>query len=216
MDASVRVTMRVRGQANYRAPKEVRNQAPVPACAALRRVFGVRGRTGAVLVLELLRSEESEVLAARLANQIKDEHRAQTVSVATDQPPRKLCLAMRAAFCNLCFLFPDPVHLVIVHNQACRCKWTQGEGLLRVIMKLFNKLDASKHAYYGGAPFTGAHHPSHTAHQHIIRSMVLTGPLPVPEAEYVVSQMEPETPWYYVVDVTKGVAVLPAMYRNSC
>lgn len=114
---------------------------------------------GAVLVLELIRSEESEVLAACLAHQIKDEHRAQTVSVATDQPSRNMCLAMRSVFCNLRFLFLDPVHLVIVYNQAHWRKWTQGESLLRVMMNKFNKLDSGKNAEYWGAPFANVKPP---------------------------------------------------------
>lgn len=175
MDASVLATMRVRGETHYRAPKEVRNQAPVPDCAALRRVFGAHWRTGAVLVRELIRSEASAVFAACLANQNKDEHRAQTVSVATDQPSRKLCLAMLSVFCNVCVLLLGPVHAVIVYNQALWHTWSQREGLRRAIMNKSNKRDASNRADYRGVLFAGVPPPSHIAHQHIIRSMIFGG-----------------------------------------
>ena len=63
VDGTVRVAMRIRGQENYRASKKARNAAPIPDSRALRRVLGVRGRMGAVLLLRLVASEESTVIA---------------------------------------------------------------------------------------------------------------------------------------------------------
>ena len=45
MDATVRMAMRIKGQGNYREPKEKRAQYLVGDSDAKRRILTVRGRT---------------------------------------------------------------------------------------------------------------------------------------------------------------------------
>ena len=90
MDCTVRVAFNIRGQASYRASKEVRNCAAIKDDEALRRVLAVRGRTGAVVHLDLVASEESSKLVGALVSSINEAHRRQTVIIATDNPSFKL------------------------------------------------------------------------------------------------------------------------------
>ena len=90
MDCTVRVAFNIRGQASYRASKDVRNCAAIKDDEALRRVLAVRGRTGAVVHLDLVASEESSKLVGALVSSINEAHRRQTVIIATDNPSFKL------------------------------------------------------------------------------------------------------------------------------
>ena len=60
MDATVRLAMRIKGQASYRTPKEVRESYPAGDAEAKRRVLTLRGRTGAVLAMKPIKTEPAE------------------------------------------------------------------------------------------------------------------------------------------------------------
>ena len=107
MDGTVRVAFNIRGQARYRASKAVRADAAITDSEALRRVLAVRGRTGAVLFLDLVKSEDSDVVRDALVAKLQVAHRQQTVAIATDNPSRKLFAALLIAFSNLIYLVLD-------------------------------------------------------------------------------------------------------------
>ena len=48
MDATLKLCMKLMGQASYRSPRHVRDEAPFGDDIAWRRLLTVRGRTGAV------------------------------------------------------------------------------------------------------------------------------------------------------------------------
>ena len=60
MDVTLKLCMKLMGQASYRAPKHVREEAPFGDEVARRRLLTVRGRKGAVLIMHPLQSEASE------------------------------------------------------------------------------------------------------------------------------------------------------------
>jgi hypothetical protein len=215
MDATVRIAFHVRGQANYRESKEKRNEAAVPDESALRRVLGVRGRTGAVLVFRLVQSEESSVIAVTLTDSISESHRIQTVLLATDNPSHKLFDAMCAIFPNLRFLILDPIHLVIVYIQCFYHKRTAGSQVLRIIMNKFNKIDDTKeHSFWGPAyPSGETRGEDHLINVH--RLMIMHGTMDRCVATRTIEKINPDTPWYKPLDFVKAIAALSTIYREE-
>ena len=59
MDATLKLCMKVMGQAPYRASKKIRDEAPFGDAVAWRRLLTVRGRTGAVLLMQPIQNESS-------------------------------------------------------------------------------------------------------------------------------------------------------------
>ncbi len=57
VDATVKCTLSLLGQGNYRTSRELRQTFATPDDESIYKVLSVRGRTGAVLALEPLRSE---------------------------------------------------------------------------------------------------------------------------------------------------------------
>ena len=70
MDATIRIARRIKGQADYRHSKAVREAAVFGDDVALRRVLTVRGRTGAVVGLICVRDESGPVTRDALASNL--------------------------------------------------------------------------------------------------------------------------------------------------
>ena len=63
IDATIRLMRRVKGQEDYRAPAEVRNDAPIPDTEAKRRILSIVGRTGTTIGLSLVPAESNIEIA---------------------------------------------------------------------------------------------------------------------------------------------------------
>ncbi len=159
MDATLRIAMRVRGQANYRQSIAIRNAAPVGDEEALRRVLTIRGRTGAVLAMAPIRSEGAADIRDFFMGRLPEDVRNQIEYVASDQP--SVVLHAHLAECCPSFkaLYLDPVHLVIVYNTAMWRKSTPGQVALRRMQDKFNKVDDGIASDSWGQIFTGSYVP---------------------------------------------------------
>ena len=80
MDATLKLCMKVMGQAPYRASKKVRDEAPFGDDVAWRRLLTIRGRTGAVLMMYPLQSESSEQIVEPMQDTFTEEQ-LQSVSL---------------------------------------------------------------------------------------------------------------------------------------
>ena len=144
IDATLKVAMSIKGQASYRSSASVRNQACFGDDEALRRVLTVRGRTGAVLAMQLIKGEDAPEVAFALQSALSEMARAQVRYVMSDSPSLKLLQALKAVFPNLSGLALDPVHLAIVYEYAQWRKRTPGSKLLRELLHKVVQHDAEK------------------------------------------------------------------------
>ena len=143
LDGTLKICMRVKGQEQANRSSQVRNSAPFGDDVAHRRVLTVRGRTGAVLAMSPVPSEESDVIAAVLAASLSPEARAQVQYVATDAPSRKLCSELQDVCPSLKGLTLDPVHLAIKYEYASANKRTAGSKTLRLALQRMTRVDTS-------------------------------------------------------------------------
>ena len=155
MDATLRIVRRIKGQADYRSPKDVRDVAPIPDADAKRRVLTVLGRTSCVIGMDLVKDEASPEIAAALGSELPQHYRAQTLSVSTDQPTERLFTSLKTVLVNFRFLALDPVHLAIVYEQSHGNKKTAGSRALRIIMAKFSKASADLHPGQWGPIYCG-------------------------------------------------------------
>ena len=146
IDATVRIAMSLKGQANYRASRAKKEAAALPEEEAKRSVLTARGRTGAVLGMWLIRSEATNHVSDALAGHFPQDYRQQVVAIFSDDPSNLMFATLRRVFSELTFLCLDSVHLVIVYLQAHYRKRTAGSQYLRIIMHKLNKVDTSFNA----------------------------------------------------------------------
>ena len=215
LDATLRCCMRIKGQANYRKSKEVRENAPVPDATALRRVLTARGRTGACLGMWPIRGEAAPYVADCLRANVPQAALQQIVSVSSDMPSHTLSQMLRKVCPSLQYMSLDPVHLVIVYNQAHGRKRTPGQAMLRRIQNKFNKVDDSKALAYWGPPYTGEEEVTHPRAVSTVRARILDGELPVTRARAVLRNLQDELPWYTVIDYVEALAALACVYYDE-
>ena len=108
MDCTVRVAMRLKGQANYRCSKATRALSVFPDGAALRRVLTVRGRTGAVLGMWLIPDETAEYCSVKLALEFPGQYRQQVICVFCDYPSSRLFFLVEGTLLGASFLMFGP------------------------------------------------------------------------------------------------------------
>ena len=90
MDATLKLCMKMMGQAPYRASKQVRDEAPFGDAVAWRRLLTVRGRTGAVLMMQPIQNESSEQIVQALKDNFSDEQLMSIRHIGTDSPSEKI------------------------------------------------------------------------------------------------------------------------------
>ena len=134
MDATLKLCMKVMGQAPYRASKKTRDEAPFGDAVALRRLLTIRGRTGAVLMMHPLQSEASEQIVAAMQQNFIAEQLHSVRYVGTDSPSEKLFTQLRNICPNLRALMLDPIHLAIVYEYGFWNKKSSGSKQLRRIL----------------------------------------------------------------------------------
>eukprot|EP00439_Symbiodinium_sp_Y106_P073049 s1266_g13.t1 len=83
MDATLKLCMKLMGQASYRSPKHVRDDAPFGDELAWRRLLTVRGRTGAVLMMQPLQNESAEQIVDALVQHFSVEQLGSVVHIGT-------------------------------------------------------------------------------------------------------------------------------------
>ena len=140
IDATLKVCMTVQGQANYRASAQTRNAACFDDEHSLRRVLTIRGRTGAVLGMVPVPSEESPKIKESLRNLFSNQALFQVRYLATDNPSPKLFRELKEICPNLSCLSLDPVHLAIVYEYAQWGKKTAGSKVLRCLLHKMNQV----------------------------------------------------------------------------
>ena len=118
MDATLKLCMKLMGQASYRSPKHVRDDAPFGDELAWRRLLTVRGRTGAVLMMQPLQNESAEQIVDALVQHFSVEQLGSVVHIGTDSPSEKLFTQLKVICPSMRSLLLDPIHLAIVYEYG--------------------------------------------------------------------------------------------------
>ena len=214
MDATLRVAMRLKGQANYREPRASRESYPVKDDQALRRVLTVRGRTGAVLLTDLARSEAAADIAEVFLKAVPKQVLEQVEGVASDQPSSVLFEELRVVCPRMQCLYLDSVHIVIAYNTSFWHKSTPGQVVLRRMQAKFQKVDPTSAGGKEdwGAYYTGATPARLSSSEEMLRAMILSGDMAKARAVAVLNGLDDSRPWYARRDYIEAMAALSAAY----
>ena len=215
MDATVRMAMRLKGKANYKQPKEVKDSYLVGDSEAKRRILTLRGRTGAVLSMHAIKSEASDVIKDFLLDTVPLDIRAQVQFVASDQPSVALLQQLRIALPSLQAIHLDEVHLAIVWNIAFWRKSTPSQQALRRVQAKFNRVDISTPVEQWGNFYTGVQPVNYTPAEEQMRELIMSGGMSAHRAATVLNNLEDEKPWYCRLDYLRALAALAAAFPQE-
>ena len=215
IDATLKVAMSIKGQASYRSSASVRNQACFGDDEALRRVLTVRGRTGAVLAMQLIKGEDAPEVALALQNALSEMARAQVRYVMSDSPSLKLLQALKAAFPNLSGLALDPVHLAIVYEYAQWRKRTPGSKLLRELLHKVVQHDPQKAMASWGCLHDGSEAEPLTRQEEKWREQILNWTHSKAYAERVVGNLKPNLPVYTRMSFIETIAAICSLHSKE-
>ena len=98
IDATVRVGLRLKGQASYRDSKEKKASASIPDGESRRRVVSFIGRSGAPGFLGLIYDEAADTLAHAFSNGFSDAVKNQVLYIGSDACSAKLFAALSSVF----------------------------------------------------------------------------------------------------------------------
>ena len=215
MDATLKVCFGIMGQCHYKAGRSERNQAAFSDADSIRRVFTVRGRTGAVLALQPIANENGPEVAAALSCALTPESRAQVRFVACDNPTSKLWLHLRKVLPNMQIMALDPVHLAIVYEYASWHKRTPGSTFLRRILSKLTAYDQRIAGLPWGPPFAGVNAKPLEPHEQKSRALILDQSMQILVATRLERNLDVASPFEHRVEFIQSIAALCAMYPDE-
>lgn len=212
MDATVRILRRVIGQADYRASGAVKAEQAIPEADAKRRLLSIRGITGAVACLALVRDESCQELRSAIQKELSEAIRTQVVSLACDNASAALRAELQTVLPHLKYLLLDCTHLAIHYHQAQWQKTRPGELYLRKLLRKFVQVDSTKESNFWGPPYCGEGEREHNQQEKRYRCMVESGAMRLAEARGIHERLDDTTPFYNRLEVLTAMASLSALH----
>ncbi|CAE7255234.1 unnamed protein product [Symbiodinium sp. CCMP2592] len=215
MDATLKLCMKIMGQAPYRASKQVRNDAPFGDDVAWRRLLTVRGRTGAVLLMEPLPKESSDYIVGAISDNFSEAQLVSVHYVGTDSPSEKLYTELRSVCPNLRALMLDPIHLAIVYEYGFWNKKSPGSKKLRHILRKCTAVDERVDARHWLAFYDGAMARPLNEEEVKYRDMILDFSMSERDASSILDHVQEDQPFLHRLDFIKSIAALCRRYKGE-
>ena len=215
IDATLKICMTVQGQASYRSSAAVRNAACFGDGEALRRVLTIRGRSGAVVLMVPVPSEDAQTIATVMAEQLSPTALAQVKYIATDSPSNKLFCELRVVCPNLISLSLDPVHLAIVYEYAQWGKRTSGSRILRQLVNKINQVESDLSLASFGPFFQGHSPPSLSRQEERLRNQIMDASMGELRAKRVIQNLDPSKPLYCRVTFIEVLAAIVKLHPTE-
>ncbi|CAE7245695.1 unnamed protein product [Symbiodinium sp. CCMP2456] len=215
MDATLKLCVKVMGQAPYRASKKIREEAPFGDEVAWRRLLTVRGRTGAVLLMQPIQNESSEQIAETLRDNFSEEQLMSIRHVGTDSPSEKLLSALAEVCPRLQSLTLDPIHLAIVYEYGFWNKKSPGSKQLRRILRKCTAVDSSLPVEHWHDVYDRSMARPLTEEENICRTSILEFSMSQSETSGILDNMDEDVPFRDRLEFIKAIAALCCKYKSE-
>ena len=215
MDATVKVCLGIMGQAGAAAIRADAAAAAMSEAAHLRRLVTVRGRSGSVLALRLVREESAEEIAAQLDTVFTLEQRMQVKFIGVDNPSGAMHRTFQKIFPNLRCLFLDVMHLAMNCEKGFGGQRSPGSMALRRVLKKFDAVNpALPPPTWSGAPFTGGVAAAHTKTEAaLLKCFQGRASVARAEAGAFLTALDCRTPFARREEFIRALACVAVVYR---
>ncbi|CAE7525164.1 unnamed protein product [Symbiodinium natans] len=215
VDATFKINLKVIGQADFHSSQSSRDNAPIPEAEAGYRTLTCRGRTGAAVLIRVVRSEKAVVLAETLAKTLPLQQRSQVLHVASDSPSAEMFRVLQGVLPRLASIALDAMHIVMVYQQNMNNKKTQGSRWLAVLMDKFRKRDPVRSAASWGRLYTGDSLPPSRADVRSMRERLENPDMSAQEAYDHLKGVDPDQPWLTEVDFLQALLALLSIFYDE-
>ena len=181
---------------------------------AVCRLLTVRGRTGAVLAIQGIKSEAGYHIAEVLQARMTEEQRSQTIHVASDSPGLALFLrTLQKGLPRLQSLSLDATHTCICTSSATATRTRMGANGCGSLWLSLRPLTLSLPWQRGARPTLAA--PANSLRNTQVKQMMVEQEMTREECSGILTRMSPTTPWYTVVEFLEAVAAVSAVYSEE-
>ena len=215
IDATFKINLKVIGQANFHSSQSSRDAAAIPESEAAYRTLTCRGRTGATLLVRVVRSEKASVVAQTLQEALPQHHRDQVRHLASDAPSVEMHRVLQGALPGLRSLSLDAMHIVMVYEQNMNNKKTSGSKWLAMIMDKFRKRDPKRSASSWGPVYEGQILPQPSASVRSMRARLETPDMSYLQAYNHLEQLKPNQPWLTELEFLHAVLAHLSMFHEE-
>ena len=205
VDATFKINLKIIGQANFHSSQSARENAAIPESSAAYRTLTCRGRTGAAVLLEVVRSEKASVVAETFANSLPQAHREQVLHVASDAPSAEMVRVLKETLPNLRSVALDAMHIVMIYQQNMNNKKTEGSRWLAVLMDKFRKRDTVRSAASWGPFYCGEPLPSSSADVKAMRQRLEWPDMSSAQAYQVLEVIDADQPWLTEIEFLEAI-----------
>ncbi|CAE7843115.1 unnamed protein product [Symbiodinium sp. KB8] len=213
IDATFKINLKVIGQANFHSSQSSRDAAAIPESEAACRMLTCRGRTGAALLVRVVRSEKASVVAETLHDALPQHHRAQVRHVVSDSPSAEMHRVLQGVLPGLRSISLDAMHIVMVYEQNMNNKKTS--GWLAMIIDKFRKRDPKRSADSWGPFYEGQVLPQPSANVRAMCARLETPDMSYLQAYAHLEQLNPDQPWLTELDFLHAVLAHLSMFREE-
>ena len=200
--------MNLLGQNSYRASKRVRDEAPFGDDIAWRRLLAIRGRTGAVLMMQPLQSESAEYIVEALTENFSEAQLQTIRHIGTDSPSEKLANQLKVVCPGLCSLMLDSIYLAIVYEYGFWNKKSTGSKILRRILWKCIAVDTSLTGNHWQEAYNGSTARPLSSAETRYRDMMLDFSMSAEESASILNDLQEDKPFYHRVEFIKCLAAL--------
>ena len=215
VDATLRICMKLKGQESYRRPKGVRNAAPFADDTAWRKLLTVRGRSGAVLMMQPVISEKTEHVSEAFTQHFSSTALTMIQYIATDSPSPKFFEGMADICPNLKGMCLDPIHLAIVYEYAQWNKRTPGSKQLRRLLHKVISVCRRFPSDTWGDLYTGAESRPLNQEETLARSEIWDLSMRRNRAIQILDALDYSEPFVTRVSFIRSLAALCALYDKE-
>ena len=180
------------------------------------KVFTVRGRTNATLIMAACQSDDAQTCAQVLGEGLPAEGLRQVQYVSVDNPSRHYLLTLKTICPNLQLMALDPVHLA-----AMTCEYASSRrrtGFTRVLRRMlckFTAVDSTLDAGAWGKFFDGRNSPPLTAAEIRFRNQIEDRSMRQTDAVRLLESLDPTTPFYSRAEWVQTLAAVVSVHRQE-
>ena len=215
VDTTVKITMSLKGQSNYRMSKLVRMDVAVPEHEAVYRVFTMRTLTGAPRIVTPIRSESSEEYVNVITRECEQRELDQFEIVSVDNASDKLEEELMRVCVHLRGLIQDQEHLAMKYRSTQWGNVTPGWRVLKVIVGKFNKYDPHLNIADDVVFHTRRSTVDVSTYEKRRRTLIRDGKMNTSEARTLLESIEPDQPWTDRIGFVESLAALTSVFKQE-
>ncbi len=211
IDGHFKTCLKIVGQANKLARKQIKEQMPISGADSLNTILTVRGRTGAPLAIEAMHDESAQDYSECL-KRYPQQYLNSIQHVASDDPSAKLLDKLREITGNAELqLSLDPPHLAFAWD-SCSMGTKRPPGskdIRRVLAKFSQKLRPASSIASGY--FEGRK----TSRDENNDAVTIFSGMHISKAKKILDCLDPETGWTSRAEILESLAAVAKVYEET-